>query len=98
LRVRIATELLQRLSDDATVQQEGLKSDRVKAMKAWTHVQLARAFAGKEDRSHVLEHVRAALQLQVPDLKPPDFRKDPALSAWNEDKEFMELYTQFEKP
>jgi serine/threonine protein kinase len=98
LRVRLATELLERLSDDATTRKEGLKGDRVKAMKGWTHFYLAQGFAAKEDRAHVLEHVREALQLQVPELNPAACRKDATLSAWNEDPEFKTLYSQYEKP
>jgi tetratricopeptide (TPR) repeat protein len=98
LRIRIATELMQRLNDDTTTQKDGLKADRVRAMRGWTHFHLARAFAGKEDRAHVLEHAREALQLQIVDLNPDFFRKDAALSAWNEDQEFKALYSLYEKP
>jgi serine/threonine protein kinase len=97
LRLRLGRDLLQRLGDAAVVAQDGLKDDQVRDLKGWTHFHLAQVCAQKEDRPGVLQHVRAALQLHVPDLTPQTCRQDGTLGAWNEDKEFVALYGQFEK-
>jgi tetratricopeptide (TPR) repeat protein len=97
LRLRLGRDLLQRLGDAAVVAQDGLKDDQVRDLKGWTHFHLAQVCAQKEDRPGVLQHVRAALELHVPDLTPQTCRQDGTLGAWNEDKEFVALYGQFEK-
>src|SRR5262249_45049432 len=89
-------DLLQRLGD-AAASQDGLKEDQVRDLKGWTHFHLAQVCAQKEDRPGVLEHVRAALQLNVPDLTPQTCRQDGAIGAWNEDKGFVARSGQFEK-
>jgi serine/threonine protein kinase len=98
VRLRLGQELLQRLGDAGLVTQDGLKDEQVRDLKGWAHFHLAQVCAQKEDRPGVLKHVREALQLHVPDLTPQSCRADGTLSAWNEDKDFVALYTEFEKP
>jgi hypothetical protein len=98
LRIRLAQELLGHLNRNELVQQEGLKPDEVKSMQAWTYFRLAKAFAAKNERDNVYRNTELALNVRLPDLKPRNFREDPALSGWNEDKEFAALYKKFETP
>jgi hypothetical protein len=98
VRLRLGQELLQRLADGGLVAQDALKDEQVRDLKGWAHFHLAQVCAQKEDRPGVLQHVREALQLHVPDLTPQSCRADGTLSAWNEDKDFVALYTEFEKP
>jgi hypothetical protein len=98
LRQGLAEEVLRRLSDANTVMQEGLKPDEVKARKGWTHYRLAKSFAQKNDKANVLKNVQAALELKLADVKPANFQGEPALSPWNEDKDFVELYKKYATP
>src|SRR5262249_50147793 len=95
LRVRLCPEGPQRRGGAAP---DGLQPDQVRDMKGWLHFTLAQASAQQEDRGGVLRHLREALRLRVPGLTPQACRDDATLSAWNEDKEFVALYGEFEKP
>jgi tetratricopeptide (TPR) repeat protein/predicted Ser/Thr protein kinase len=96
LRVRLPQEILARLADAGTVQQEGLKPDEVKRLKGWTHYRLARAYAGKNEKENVLRHLTEALDTRLADLKPQTCRDDGTFSAWNDDPAFKALYQKFE--
>jgi tetratricopeptide (TPR) repeat protein len=98
LRVGLAEEVLRRLGNADVVKQEGIPPEDVKARQGWTHYRLAKSFTQKNDKDNVLSHVRAALELKLPDLKPSNFRDDPALSGWNDQKEFMDLYKKYQTP
>jgi hypothetical protein len=98
VRVRLSEELLKRLANPVLVQQDNLPSDEVQSLKGWTHVRLAQAYAEKEDRTRVLQHVREALALRVPELTPDSLRGDGTLGAWNEDEEFKAAYIEFAPP
>jgi serine/threonine protein kinase len=95
-RVRLGEEVLKRLGDGATIEQDKLTPDDIKTRKGWTHFRLARAFAENQERTNALKQIREALQLKLPDLKPQNFREDGAFSAWNEDPEFLKLYAEHE--
>jgi tetratricopeptide (TPR) repeat protein len=95
VRVRLSEELLKRLANPALMQQDNLPAEEVQSLKGWTHVRLAQAYAEKEDRARVLQHVREALALRVPDLTPETLRGDGTLSPWNEDEEFKAVYAEF---
>jgi tetratricopeptide (TPR) repeat protein len=98
VRVRLSEELLKRLGNPALMQQDNLPPEEVQSLKAWTHVRLAQAYAEKEDRARVLQNVREALALGVPDLTPDAMRGDGVLSSWNEDPEFKAAYVEFSPP
>jgi tetratricopeptide (TPR) repeat protein len=98
LRVGLGEEVLRRLANAEVVKQEGLTPEDVKARQGWTHYRLAKSFAQKNDKANVLGHVQAALELKLADLKPDTFRNEPALSGWNEDKEFVAVYKKHETP
>jgi serine/threonine protein kinase len=95
VRVRLSEELLKRLANPVLVQQDNLPPEEVQSLKGWTHFRLAQAHAEKEDRTRVLQNVREALALKVPDLTPDALRGDGALSPWNEDPEFKAAYVEF---
>jgi tetratricopeptide (TPR) repeat protein/predicted Ser/Thr protein kinase len=95
VRIRLGEELLRRLGDAGNVEQDGLKAEQVRDMKGWTHFGLAQAFAEKEERGKVLQHVREALQLKMPDLTAKTCQEDGTLKAWNDDAEFVQLYKEF---
>src|SRR5262249_27940090 len=95
VRIRLGEELLRRLADAGNVEQDGLKEEQARDMKGWTHFGLAQAFAEKEERAKVLNHVREALQLKMPDLTAKTCQEDGTLKAWNDDAEFAQLYKEF---
>jgi serine/threonine protein kinase len=95
VRIRLGEELLRRLADAGNVEQDGLKEEQARDMKGWTHFGLAQAFAEKEERAKVLQHVREALQLKMPDLTAKTCQEDGTLKAWNDDAEFAQLYKEF---
>jgi predicted Ser/Thr protein kinase len=95
VRIRLGEELLRRLADAGNVEQDGLKAEQVRDMKGWTHFGLAQAFAEKEERAKVLQHVREALQLKIPDLTAKNCQEDGTLKAWNDDAAFAQLYKEF---
>ena len=95
VRVKLSEELLKRLAAPALVEQDGLPAEEVSNLKGWTHVRLAEAYAEREDRVQVLQHIREALALRVPDLTPQFFRDHGTLRSWNEDEEFKILYSEY---
>jgi tetratricopeptide (TPR) repeat protein len=98
-RVAVAEVIVRRLDDPAAVAKDGLKPERVQALRAAAHLALARAWAGKpEGKARVREHLELALKQQAPGVTAAALRADSAFSAWNEDPDFVALYQQFDKP
>jgi tetratricopeptide (TPR) repeat protein len=95
VRVKLSEELLKRVVAPALVQEDNLSAEEVANLKGWTHVRLAEAYAEREDRARVLQHVREALSQKVPGLTPQFFREHGTLSPWNEDEEFKTLYAEY---
>jgi hypothetical protein len=98
VRIRLGEEVLKRLGDAPLMEQEGLDQAKVRNMTGLTHQRLARAFAQKEDRNRVLDHVRKALSCKLEDLTAQTFRDDGAFAPWKDDPEFVKLYAEFDKP
>ena len=98
LRVRLGEDLLQRLGDGEAATKDGLEAGRVQQLQGLTHLFLAHTAAGAENRDDVLKHLRAALDLGVPDVTAETLQADGAFQAWNMDPEFVELYKKYQKP
>jgi serine/threonine protein kinase len=98
LRIRLSETLLQQLADAALFKQEGIPAEEVKGMSAYAHYRLARAYAEKEDRNHLLEQTRLALAPRTPSVSVSSFRDDGLFKPWNADPVFVKLYAEFEKP
>src|SRR5262249_11668405 len=98
-RRRLAEEVLGRVEDAALVEQDGLKMERAREIKALACYHLARAVsADTKNRGRVLAHVRRALELRVSNLNASSFRDDGVFSVWKEDEEFKALYGRFAAP
>jgi predicted Ser/Thr protein kinase len=93
LRIKLSDELL-RL---AATPQEGVKPEELKEIKGRAHFNLAKAYAGKENKEAVLRNIREALRLKLPSLKPSDFRQEGTFNPYNGQPEFEQLYKEFEK-
>jgi serine/threonine protein kinase len=95
VRVKLSEELLKRLTAPAMILEDNLPAEEVANLKGSTHMRLAEAYAEREDRARVLQHVREALAQNVADVTPQSFREHGTLSAWNEDDEFKALYAEY---
>ena len=78
-RIRLGEEVLKRLADATATEQDGLGTEEIKTMTAWTHFRLAKVCTEKKERAQALQHVRSALEARLAGLMPQLCRDDTTL-------------------
>jgi predicted Ser/Thr protein kinase/tetratricopeptide (TPR) repeat protein len=98
LRIRLGQEVLQRLGNNALMQQENIKPEDVRVLQANVHVKVAQTAAGNNDKAVVFEHIEEALKLKTPDITRETIEKDSSFDTWKGSPEFQDLLKKYGPP